>query len=281
VSDKVISFVTICNQRSASKFISSCFAYGIDVIPLGEIFNPDNGQILSYWGWLQENGHDRKINQTTEATLDLFFAQIFERFGPFSFDLMYNQIPAICPAWSDSPNFFILDYFKNKGFNILNLTRNPLDIFISLKTLEKTNTPHQTSEIKTICLPEETSEFILNPMEFSQFHTRIRTWDSIINSFFTNYTKYLHIDYADIDFSTGILPDSINNFCSKILFEHMNKINEQSDKPMNTVQLYPNWYGKSPLTNITIVNFDELNRINLELVSAKKVDSQSQKNSEC
>lgn len=246
-SDDFIGFVTLCNQRSGSKFLGGCLRAGADVTALGEIFNPDIGQSLTFWSWLAEFGNDRKISQVTDTLLGQFMGALYTQFGPFHFDIMLNQISAITPPWHNSAIPFILDYLKNCGFYVIMIERSPLDTFISVKKLEITGVAHERESDK----PHDIKQIYINPSEYENFLIDINNWNKLISSHFKNYDRFVKVTFDELVSNHGFLPDNINKFISDALF-NMNNVYGTS------VQTRKNVFGKSPLNQIIVSNFDEL-----------------------
>jgi hypothetical protein len=248
-----IIFVTICTQRTGSKFLGSCLRAGADITALGEIFNPDSGQAFTYWNWVKVYGHNNTFNQISEELLDLFFEQIYIQFGPFHFDLMFNQVSAITPAWHNSPNHFIYDYLITRDFHVIHLKRDIYNSFLSTKLLELSGNAHSRNVIQD----DENVEFIsfsIDTDEFERYLISVYDWHQVTEKAFIAYNKCFTIFFDYLISNDGYLPADLIQFFSYSLKVFLEEYGDN-------VQVRVCKFGTSPKLNYQITNSDELHEI--------------------
>jgi hypothetical protein len=260
-----IGFVTICSQRSGSKFLGSCFRAGSDIVALGEIFNPDLHDVLNFWTWLSNHTNNKAVNQVSNELLDKFMSDLYTQFGPFHFDLMYNQIMGVTPPWNDISEPYILNYLKSKGFYVIELHRNVTDLFISLEKLLLTNNAHAREAI-TIDSTDPMFSFDVNLSKYENFFVEINRWNILINKSFKNYDRVISLDFNELISNDGFLPDNLKNYISDALLSMNNVYGE-------LIQCRKCTFGKSPANKVVIKNY-------LELIALEKMLKKNNKKKE-
>ncbi len=204
--------VNICSQRTGSKFFGSCLRAGADIVPLGEVFNPDAGQAFTFWSWLAVNGKNEFGNGISVRVLDRFFEALYTQFGPFYFDLMYNQMSAVTPSWTDGFGIFVLEYFKRKKFHVIHTERNPADIFVSLKKLSLTGVAHARAGQSLV--EAKNIDISLYSAEFRDFRKNYYAWVGAVNQEFGDYDRFFNLSFDRLTSAGGRLPDDLVSFLS-------------------------------------------------------------------
>lgn len=249
--------VNVCHQRTGSKFFGACLKRGLDIVPLGEIFNPDGYEPLNFWIWLK--GTTRLENPViSEETLDLFFYDLYRQFGLSCFDLMYNQTTAITPKYNNECEPFIINYFKKRGFAIVHTVRDPFDVNVSIKLLEVSNIPHENHSHNNI-------NFDLNISlpDTLKFVTNYFKWVNLINSCIDGYFNAYSLEFNELVSNNGFLPDALKKFLSeysKTLSNHLG----------DNIQLLPALSGRSTIT-ASVTNLSDYNKAKSEYYSAFKM----------
>lgn len=229
--------VNLCNQRTGSKFLGSCLRAGADVVPLGELFNPDSGQALTFWSWLEVSGRQAFGNRISVSMLDRFFEGLYTQFGPFYFDLMYNQMSALTPSWTDQFGLFILRYLRERKAHVIHTMRDPGDIFTSLKKLEKTGVAHARSGVEQVDLAS--LEPLLGSEDFRNFRENYFQWRDAVNQAFAGYERFFSLDFDHLVARGDYLPEDLLHFLSAAV-RHAGQ--EYGDH----VQIRGSMFGKAP-----------------------------------
>lgn len=249
-------FCTFAWQRSGTKFLSSCLRKGIDIIPLGEIFNPDGNGFINYYNWANNEQKTNKVDIITEVNLDDFFAQILSQFGPVHFDVMLNQLIGVSPKWSDVITPYFIEYTKSRGSWVVLLTRSTASSFLSSEILEISGQPHEviTSKSKKI------KEFSVDLNKYVLYHKKIESFYELIRINFSDYPRFIEIPFYDLIGNNGLLPINLTNFFSMAIKNYYGEDFETN------IQIKGSALGKSSFNpQDYILNYSEIEEMENKL----------------
>ncbi len=242
--------VNVCNQRTGSKFLGSCLRSGGEVVSLGEIFNPNHGQALTFYSWLADYVGRPFRGRLSWDMLDTFFSALYAQFGPVHFDLMYNQINGLSRIWQDEYGLDILKYFDSRGFFIIHTVRRPAEIFLSIKRLEATGIPHLRPE-EQIDIGHTETAIALDMDEFCRFEENYRKWRSAVAEALDGCRRYLELKFDDLTANGGYLPQNVQDFFRVGL-------RESGVSDGNFVQGKAADFGKAPKSMVRFSNEDQI-----------------------
>ncbi|WP_198377760.1 hypothetical protein [Neoroseomonas rubea] len=144
--------VTIATQRSGTKFLGTAFSAGTRVESRGEAFQP--GGPARFGAFVAEFVAQRGSFgfEATEmaAMLDAFVARLAADVAPalLHFDLMYNNLGAFGPVWSQAtpgPRAnFMLNWLKQRGAGVIHLVRPDLAECLASHVIAETRGVYHT-----------------------------------------------------------------------------------------------------------------------------------------
>jgi hypothetical protein len=253
---------TISNQRCGSKFIGSCLRAGADFRPLGEIFNPDAGQALTYWSWLaSQSGLAATTNKVSVALLDRFFDSVYVQFGPFHFDLMYNQLSAVCPPWHDHCSLFIVDYLRQRRIRLLHCLRSPLDVFLSLQRLRVSGVAHSSPRVSGSEHPG--AELTVDLAALRGFVENYWRWADTVGRQLAHDPCGMTVEFDELVSADGFLPPRVMAF-------FVNAIKASGPEYGQHMQLRRSLFGTAPDLGIRFSNGDDAAALYTQLLEARQ-----------
>jgi hypothetical protein len=253
--------VTISNQRCGSKFIGSCLRAGADLRALGEIFNPDPGQALTYWSWLASQiPTHATTNRVSLELLDRFFESLYVQFGPFHFDLMYNQMSAISPPWHDRCSLFVLDYLRYRGIRPLHCVRSPLDVFKSLQRLRASGVAHASPHAASS--GPGALELSIDLVALRTFMENYWRWADAVDRAIADCAGAKKVTFEHVISADGYLPADVAGFFS-------DAVRVSGPEYGQHVQLRPSRFGTAPESGIRFSNAAEAEALYQEMFAAR------------
>lgn len=203
--------VTVTQQRSGSKFLGSILREQLGLVMLGEVFNPDSVVPYSFRQYISATGLERVFRDGTEATLDQYFEGLSHLGGVQQLDVMFNQLEWPAMGWNPFAYEFLYGYLRTRDAVVLELVRNPLDVFLSEKTLQISGTPHvfhHNGSPKSACdIASERLEgrrMHLDPAEYAAFVEILRIRRQRLRQAFSGYRFFAEIDYESLSRSMAI-----------------------------------------------------------------------------
>lgn len=253
--------VTISNQRCASKFIGSCLRAGADFRALGEIFNPDPGQALTYWTWLASRAPSTdSTNRVSIGLLDEFFKSLYVQFGPIQFDLMYNQLSAICPPWHDSCSLFVLDYIRSRPIRPLHCVRSPLDVYLSLERLRVSGQAHASPRASGS--GSAAAELSIDLDALRSFITNYWQWSSTVDRAIAECPGAKTVEFKHVISNDGFLPPDLVAFFAEA-------IRNSGPEYGQHIQLRRSQFGRTGESDIRFCNVDEAKAVYQDMLEAR------------
>lgn len=203
--------VTVTQQRSGSKFLGSMLREQLGLVMLGEVFNPDSLVPYSFRQFISARGIERVFRDGTEATLDQYFEGLSHLGGVQQLDVMFNQLEWPTIGWNPFAYEFLYGYLRTHDAVVLELARNPLDVFLSEKTLQISGTPHvfhHDGNPKSAC--DIASERLegrrtrLDPAEYAAFTETLSIRRQRLHQAFSGYRFFARIEYESLSSSISI-----------------------------------------------------------------------------
>jgi hypothetical protein len=200
--------ITTATQRSGTKAMGLCFKCGTEIVPLGEVFNPEYNTGYSFHEFVERRGIANLIRMGSTEYLDYYFHELQLIHGNIHIDIMYNQIEAPCLAWNPYSTYYIFGYLKSRQVPVIHLRRNVIDSFVSEKYLELSGgRAHYFSKSETE-QSIETKSFEISTSEYCEYKSRVSYFRACIDEAMKGYPLFVEIDYEDFE-QENVIPENV------------------------------------------------------------------------
>lgn len=192
--------VVVTHQRSGSKWFGSVIRQRYATLALGEVFNPDSTELLSFRSYLSKYAVTDLFGISTVSALDRYFDEMRTYLGLYyTFDVMFNQIDWLNFGWRSQGNI-IYDYLRSRGDIVVSLVRDARDIYVSMKALEITHQPHltQLDRLATNEPHRSDARLTLDFDDYQAFRNQLHTDRQALAAAFTGYADYIELHYEDL-----------------------------------------------------------------------------------
>ena len=200
--------VTVTTQRSGTKLFSGCLKSGTEIVPYGEIFNPEYSGAASYHSFLMLNGLNKLVKLGATEYIDLYFQNIAIVHGAIHCDLMFNQLEIPCVGWNPFSVNFMYGYLRSRRAVIIHLSRLLKDLFISEKFLQIYGGAAHRFDNEYEMPFSSYTPVELDIDEFNLYRRKVEYQQRLLNEAMEGYPLFIKLEYDDLA-SCCLIPDYV------------------------------------------------------------------------
>lgn len=166
---------------------------------LGEIFSPDETAVMAYRPYLSKMSLGELIAADFMAGLDNYFDRLRLYCGIFyTFDVMFNQMDWLHFGWRgvEKP---VYRYLHARGDIVISLVRDPREIFVSMKALDRIGQAHFIGiDCAEAAQQPSVGSVVLDRDEYLAFRDQLVADRALLARSFDGYDNYIELSYGDL-----------------------------------------------------------------------------------